>query len=155
MAGLKDQKAGTYSLGVMGAGVAAFIFSFFPFYGIDLGVVSATANAWHGAALIGMLLLLAAAALVAVRTFAAGVQMPNISVGWGFVVLAASALGTLLVLLRFVTLPAFTGLRFGAFLVLIAGLAETGCAFLAMRAASEPMPWEQKRPGAAPQPPAV
>lgn len=160
-----SQRAGVYTLGVIGTGVAALLFSFLPYYGVSYkfgpGVLggSSNTNAWHGTALLGLLLVLAAAALVAAKVFG-NVALPELPVGWGFVVLAISALGTLLIVVRSLTLPTYSGvvdvgLKFGAYLLILAALAQTVSAFLAMRASGEPLPWASRHGPPAPQPPAA
>src|SRR3954447_11560811 len=60
-------------LGVLAAGALAFIFSFFPYYGASAKAggfsYSVSVNAWHGTALLGMLLVVAAAIVAAIIAF--------------------------------------------------------------------------------------
>jgi hypothetical protein len=161
---MNGNKAETYAIGTIGAGVAVLIFSFLPYYGVSSSVkiggrsfgASASVTAWHSYATLAILLLLLAAGLLAARAFG-GVRLPETVVSVNFAVFALAALGTLLFLLRSFTLPSggggglySYGLKFGAYLVILAALAETACAFLVFRESGEPLPWAAPRPGAVP-----
>jgi hypothetical protein len=68
------QGANPYDLGIIGAGVLAFLLSFFPFYtvsvsgGLGLGGLSGSGSAWHGFfGWFGVLVALAASVLLALR----------------------------------------------------------------------------------------
>jgi hypothetical protein len=62
-----------------------------------------------------------------------------------------AALGLLLVIIRWATLPRYrlselsynAGARYGLYLALIAGIAEVAAAVMQMRASGEAMPWTQ------------
>jgi hypothetical protein len=64
-------------------------------------------------------------------------------------VAGVAALGLLLVIIRWVTFPRYhavgisygVGARYGIYIALIAGIAETAAAVMAMRASGEPVPW--------------
>jgi hypothetical protein len=148
-------------LGVIGAGALALLFSFLPYYGAKYGVgafhASATVNAWHGTALLGMLLVVAAAAVAAMQAFSPG-TLPKMSVSVNFVVLALSAAGAALVVIRSFTLPSgggfgvSYGIRWGAYLLIVACLAQAVFAVLKFRGSGEALPWQHDS-AAAPMPP--
>ena len=78
------QGANPYDLGIIGAGVLAFLLSFFPFYtvsisgGLGLGGLSDSGSAWHGFfGWFAVLVALAASALLALRLF--GIQVLDAS----------------------------------------------------------------------------
>jgi hypothetical protein len=77
------QGAHAYDLGIIGAGILAFLLSFFPFYTVSasgplLGGLSDSGSAWHGFfGWFAVLLALAASALVALRLF--GIQVLDAS----------------------------------------------------------------------------
>src|SRR3954452_9247206 len=94
-------------LGVMIAGVLAFIASFFPFWGVSfsgsVGGVnfgsSGNISAWHSYGWLGVILLLAAAALIALVTFIRD-SMPTLPIGVHLLAAGLAGLGTLLLFLR-------------------------------------------------------
>ena len=128
-------------LAVVGAGVLAFIFSFLPFYGVSFSFAGAHASssvtAWHGFAIIGMLCLLAATAIAAVEVFQPSMLPADLPVKPFLVVAGLAGLGTLLLILRAATWPSPSGLgysvgiRWGAYLLFIAGAAQAVAAALA------------------------
>jgi len=140
-------------LGVIGAGVLALIVSFLPYYGASsdlpgLGRFDANVNAWHGTALVGMLLVVAAAAVAAAQTFAAE-SLPRISLSWNLVVLGLSLAGALLIVIRSFTLPSGSGLgidygiRYGGWLLIICAIAQAVFAAMRFRATGESLPWQR------------
>jgi hypothetical protein len=159
MAKLAGRDVNTNDLGVMGAGVAVFVFSLLPYWGLSggkgLGGLNVSITAWHGWALLGVLLLIAAAGVVAARVFA-DVTMPTLPVGWHVVVTAVAALGTLLVIVRGFTYPhasfggASYGVKWGGYLLFVAAIAETVFAVLALRESGESVSFTR---GAADTPP--
>ena len=147
--------------GVIGAGAAALVFSFLPYYGAKYGVGafhgSATVNAWHGTALLGMLLVVAAAAIAALQAFSPA-TLPKTSVSANFVVAALSVVGAVLVVIRSFTLPSGNafgisyGIRWGAYLLILACIAQAVFAVLRFRGSGEALPWQHDAP---PVPPAA
>ena len=132
---------------VMGAGAAAFVFSLLPYWGFSydvkgIGGFSSSITAWHGFALLGVLMLLAAAGIVVARVFA-GVALPAAPVGWHVIVAGLASLGALLVILRALTYPHASlpggsyGVRWGGFLLFLVAIAEAVFAVLAMRESGE------------------
>jgi fucose 4-O-acetylase-like acetyltransferase len=143
--------------GVLVAGVLAFIASFFPYYGASehfLGqTASASTSAWHGWNVVALLLILLATLAAAVQVFAAS-SAPNMPVSLTFVVAAASAIGTVILIIRSFTLShgsvaGFSyGLKWGAYVLMILCIAQVAFAVMRLRASGEAMPWENR--GAAP-----
>src|SRR3954451_15019598 len=137
--------------GVLAAGVLAFVASFFPYYGASLNAAgvhaSSSTSAWHSYATLALILVLAATVVAAVQLFSPS-SLPDAPVSWNFVVLALSALGTLLLVIRSFTLDhgdlglgVSYGLRWGAYVLMILCVVQTVFAFLRMRAAGDAMPW--------------
>jgi hypothetical protein len=81
--------------------------------------VSVSIDAWHGFALLGLLIAFAAMILWALMRFAS-VKLPTMQVAWEIVIPAAAALGTVLVAIRGLTYSG-TSLKIGFFLLIIAG----------------------------------
>jgi hypothetical protein len=137
--------------GALIAGALAIILSFFGSYvtvtvsGHDLGGTSA----WHSYATLGVLLVIAATAIVAFKAFAAQ-SLPD-GVPWSLVALAAAALGTLLLILRalFPGGPDLGGYSVGpgwsAYVLWIASLALTYFTFRLFQASGEKMPEMNKK----------
>jgi hypothetical protein len=143
-----------------GAGVA-FIAGFLPWWGVSVGLYGASVSGWSAGftAWAGTLLLtLAGVYLVLQRS---GVSLPDLPVGSSVLVAGVSALGLLLVIIRWLSLPRYHGIgvgaRYGIYLALIAGIVEVAAAVVQMRASGEAMPWAQAREGAtsAPSTPAT
>ena len=139
--------------GILAAGVLAFIASlFFPYYGASVSAGgfhgSASTSAWHSYATLALLLVIAATVVAAIQVFARE-SLPQANVSWNFIVLALSALGTLLLIIRSFTLDhgsvgGFSyGLKWGAYVLMILCLVQTVFAFLRMRASGDAMPWAQ------------
>jgi len=101
---------GKFEQGALIAGVLAFVFSLFNAYvrvSVDGGDslpgfnVSAGTNAWTSYATLGMLLVLVATAVIAVKAFAKDVLPAGIP--WTLVALVAAGVGTILLILRALT----------------------------------------------------
>jgi hypothetical protein len=155
------QEINRNDLGVMGAGVLAFIASFLPYWGVSVKSSvpgfsgSSSVSAWHSYATLGLLLIFAAAILIAVKTFA---SLPTMPVGIHVLAAVLAALGTLLVIIRAFTinnvnLPGLSsGVKWGAYILFIAGIAEVVFALLGMRESGEKVAWQA--PGSGPAAPA-
>jgi hypothetical protein len=151
-------------LAVMIAGVVAFIASFLPYWGITVksGVPgfsgSSSISAWHSYATLGLLLLFAAAIIIAIKTFA---SLPTMPIGIHVLAAALAAVGTLLVIIRAFTIDSLdlpgisAGVKWGAYILFIAGIAETVFALLGMRESGESVPWQQPGSGTSTPPPAA
>ncbi|MCL3819015.1 hypothetical protein [Aeromicrobium wangtongii] len=153
---------GKFEQGAMIAGAVALILSFFESYvTVSAGGFSAGTNAWDSYATLGVLLLIAATAIIAVKAFA-GENLPA-NVPWSLIAAGAAGLGTLLLILR-----AFTysdgglgsrvdiGPGWSGWVLFIAGIALTAFAFLASKESGEKLP-QGKRGGhtTPPAPPAA
>jgi hypothetical protein len=143
-----------------GAGVA-FVSGFMPWWGYTgpLDVYSASVSGWSAGftAWAGTLLLTLAGVYLVLRR--SGVSLPELPVGPAVAVAGVGALGLLLVVIRWVTLPRVhaglagsIGAKYGIWLALIAGVAEVAAAVVELRASGEPLPWEQVRQTATPEP---
>jgi hypothetical protein len=121
------------------SGLALFIFMFFPWYGIDIGIGSDDFSAWTAFDFIDLLLFLAAALAISLAAArAAGAMPPNLPASPGMIVAAAGALAALLVLYRILELPGpdvegvEIGRKVGVYLGLIASLGIAFGGFTAM-----------------------
>jgi len=150
---------------VIGGGILAFIALFLPWWGFNLtSTEAAEAHAegigtsvsgwstgfegWFG----GLLLLAAAGYLFFLRT---GSNAPKLPVGPGVAVLAASALGTLLIIIRWATIPrgafgASYGAKYGMYVAIVVGVVEVVGALRLFRASGEALPWAATHPPASP-----
>jgi len=158
---------------IIGGGGLGFIFSFLPWYKASAGPYSATWNAWQGFfGTVGVLFLLVAAALVALRVFA-NFQLPALPVGPNVLVLALAGIGTLFTLLEWLIFDpthgagrgVSQGLGWAGYIFEILVIAETVGAFLNFKASGEKIAWDQTKvntggatgggvvPPAAPYPP--
>jgi len=136
---------------IIGGGALAFIFSFLPWYQISGGGHSLTWSAWQGFfGIFGVLLLLGAAAVTALRVFA-NASLPKLPVGKNTVVLAASGLGLLFILLEWLIFDPFhgltgsgvsQGLAWGGYVLLVLAIAETVGAYLNFKASGEKLAWD-------------
>ncbi|MFN2626225.1 MAG: hypothetical protein ABR520_09110 [Mycobacteriales bacterium] len=130
---------------VIGAGAVVFISMFLAWYGVNglLGVdVSVSGWSTGFAGWFGGLLCTAAAVYLALRIFA-NVDIPTGPLGPRVVALGLAGLGTILIVLRFITYPRLggaVGAKYGIFIAILAGIIETAFAWLAFRASGEPLP---------------
>lgn len=150
---------GKFEQGALISGAVAIILSFFGSYvtasydGPGAGAISASAgtNAWTSYATLGILLVILATAIVAVKAFAAD----NLPAGapWSLVAFASAALGTLLLILRalFPGGPDFPGIDVGpgwsGYLLWIAAISLTVFTFLAFRESGETLPTKNASAG--------
>jgi hypothetical protein len=116
---------------------------------VSAGAFSATVSGWSaGYGLLGALLLIAAAVFfLLVR---AEVNLPKLPVTPLVITLAASALGLLLVVIRWISLPrgggGFGGRsysyggRFGIWITVLAGVVEVASAVMLFRKSGESLP---------------
>ncbi|MGC2173894.1 MAG: hypothetical protein WA614_00370 [Acidimicrobiales bacterium] len=97
--------------------------------------------------LLGALLVIAAGVYVVMLR--SGSNMPKFSYGPGVITLGLSAIGTVLVIIRWVSLPRGSyaagffsyGPRIGIFLALIAGVVQSIFALRLFRSTGEALPW--------------
>src|SRR5690242_9484565 len=100
----------------LGVGLLVFIASFLPWYGVSYNLNfagikssgSASINAWHSYATLGLLLILASTIVAAVMVLAAD-SLPELPVSWNVVVMGLSVVGALLVVVRSLNLPSASG----------------------------------------------
>jgi hypothetical protein len=164
MANVGGREVNNNDLGVMAAGAAALVFSFLPFWGYKIKVQGfggggSSITAWHGAAWFGMVMLIAAAAVVAARVFA-DVTLPTLPVGWHVIVAALAVVGAVLVILRGLTYgdggysgvggSISAGVRWGGYLLFLAAIAESVFAVLALRESGESLSFDGGTPDAPP-----
>ncbi|HVU73002.1 MAG TPA: hypothetical protein VHE83_08570 [Mycobacteriales bacterium] len=105
MAGFDVKQLKTSDQAIAGSAVLLFIFLFFTWWKFDAGFVTATKSGWSfSLSLFGGLLCIIAGAIAALPAF--GVAFPaGFKLGRNLSILAASALGTLLIVLRFLIKP--------------------------------------------------
>jgi hypothetical protein len=136
-------------LGILIAGGVAFIASLLPYVGVDVDFgglhASNSVNAWHSYAILGLLLIFAGAIVVALKVFG-GDAVPELPVGVHVLAAALAGLGTLLVLIRAFTYSdngvpgADVSVKWGGYLLILAGIVEAVLAVLAMRESGESIP---------------
>jgi hypothetical protein len=124
----------------LGAGVVLLIDLFLPWYSIDIGIASASANAFDAGffAWFGSFLAIAAAVLIGLKVFQEGEGVSLGTLKTEQIALVLGGLGTFFILLRLITETDFLG--FGIFLGLIAAGAITYGSFMAMKEAGLEMP---------------
>jgi predicted Kef-type K+ transport protein len=130
-------------------GAIALIALFLPWFGITSGPYSASVSGFSTSwGWLGGLLIVAAAAYVVLLR--AGSTMPQIGYGPGVIVLGLSAIGTLVVIIRWLTLPRASygygsyGPRIGIILALVAGVVQAFFAYRLFRASGEAVPWAKR-----------
>lgn len=135
-----DFKAlGKNTQGALIAGAVALVISFFESYvTVDIAGFSVGTNAWTSFATLGMLLILVATALVAVKAFAAQ-SLPD-GAPWNLITAAAAGLGTVLVILRAITADGPAGPGWSGFVLFIAGIALTVFTVLDFKSSGEQIP---------------
>lgn len=122
----------------IGAGLFAFIVSFFPWASLDLGDdeflgglgIDTSVSAWNAAFLGWFPILLLIAAGVIVFLPHVGVEVPRLALTW--LILAGAAF--VFILLRLVTYESVLSPGFGLFLGLVAALVSTVAGFLTFKA---------------------
>jgi hypothetical protein len=151
MATFDASKLSKLDWGVIGAGGIGLIALFLPWYGVSAGFYSASVSGWSTSyGWLGAILIIAAGVYLLLQR--AQVNLPKLPVGAAVLVLGASLLGTLIVGLRWITLPSghagvagvtyySYGPRVGIILTLIVGIVQVVCAFALFRASGEAVPW--------------
>jgi hypothetical protein len=150
MAQFDIKKLDTSDRIVVGMGVLTLICLFLPWYGVSSGPFSASVSGFStGYGWIGAILIIVAAGYLAALRM--GSNVPKISYGPGVTVLGLSALGTIIVILRWITIPkgGFAGYsygpEFGMYLTILAGVVQVVLAFRLFKASGEKVPWENKK----------
>lgn len=143
--------------GALIAGAIALLFSFFGNY-VNLSIKGGAAagisggggvtSAWTGLGTLGMLLLIVAAAVVALKAFAKD-TLPD-GVPWNLVAFGAAALGTLLVIIRaFTAGESVSGFSYSpgwsAYVLFAAAAALTYFTFTLFKASGDKMPEFNKK----------
>ncbi|HZT94952.1 MAG TPA: hypothetical protein VE985_10805 [Gaiellaceae bacterium] len=125
---------------VVGSAGVALVASFLPWWGVTVGPLSVTVSAWSAGftAWAGTLLLVVAGLLLLRR---ASVSLLPGKAGPSALIAGIAALGLLLVVIRWLTLPRYRGVdvgaRYGIYVALLAGLVEVTAAVLKLRAGLE------------------
>jgi hypothetical protein len=150
MAQFDMKKLDTSDRIVAGASVVALICLFLPWYGVSAGPLGSESSIGFGTSwgwLGSILIIVAGAYVVALRS---GSNVPKISYGPGVTVLGLSLIGTIIVILRWVTIPkgSFAGYSYGPmygmYLTILAGAVQVFLAFRLFKASGESVPWEKK-----------
>lgn len=139
---------------VAGASVIALISLFLPWYGASAGGFSASVSGFSTSyGWLGSILIIAAGAyLVAVRSQVDVSKMPLTP---AVVVAGASLLGTIIVAIRWLTLPKGSfgavgnlgfsyGPRIGIYLTIIVGVVQVVAAIMLFRTSGEALPWNNE-----------
>jgi hypothetical protein len=139
---------------IVGAAVVAFITLFLPWYEVTVGRLSVTGSGGVAGS-AGALLFVAAGVLLLFRR-TGGSLLSGANAGPSAVVAGLAALGLVLVIVRWATLPRYhaSGVGFsysvdpsyGLYLALVAGIVETAAALLALRTQVEQRPWDEPAP---------
>lgn len=154
MAAFDAKKLSQLDWGVAGAGGVALISLFLPWYGVSSGFYSASISGWSTSyGWLGSLLIVAAGVYLVMHR--SQVNLANMPIGPAVVVLGAAILGTLIIAIRWLTLPSGStgvvggasfsyGPRIGIILTLIVGIVQVVCAFMIFRGSGEALPWAAK-----------
>ena len=149
MAQFDIKKLDTSDRIVVGMGVLTLICLFLPWYGFSGPFSSSVSGFSTGYGWLGAILIIVAAGYLAALRM--GSNVPKISYGPGVTVLGLSALGTIIVILRWITIPkgGFAGYsygpEFGMYLTILAGVVQVVLAFRLFKASGEKVPWENKK----------
>ena len=125
---------------LMGTGALMLVDGFLPWYGVDVLSFHVHVKGFSSGfpAWAGIVLVVAVGAIVAARVFAGQALPTSTAIGPSALLLAVSALGTLLVLLRLLSESSAT--KYGLYLGLVIAAVQTAYAFLLFRASGEPTP---------------
>ncbi len=139
---------------IVATAAIAFITLFLPWYGVTIGETSVSGSGGVAGS-AGALLLAAAGVLVLFRR-TGGSLLSGANAGPSAVVAGLAALGLVLVIIRWATLPRYhagglgfsysVGPSYGLYLALIFGSVETAAALLALRTPGEQRPWDEPAP---------
>lgn len=133
MGGFDFRQATLPERGVLIAAVVAFVASWLPY----VGVPGFQLSAWSGFAIVGLLMLFGAAVVVGLQAFT-GVVLPHVPGGWGAWASVGSGLGTLLVILRAISVGGpyaeYVPVLWGGYVLFVAGIAQTVFAIMYTRA---------------------
>jgi hypothetical protein len=136
---------------VVGASAIALIALFLPWYGASTLGLSASVTGWStGYGWLGALLIVASGVYLVLQRSQA--DLTRVKLGPATVVLGAAVIGTVIVILRWASLPrgrgGFQGVtvfsygpRVGIFLTLIVGVVQVLAALSLFRSSGEQLPW--------------
>jgi hypothetical protein len=155
MAAFDPKKLTQLDWGVAGAGALALIALFLPWYGFTSAFGSASVSGWSTSyGWFGALLIVAAGVYMVLHR--SQVNLSGLPAGPGVIVLGAASIGTLIVALRWLTLPrgssglstvAYSyGPRLGIVITLVAGIVQVVCAVSLFRSSGEMLPWAKQVP---------
>lgn len=150
MASFDFKKLNTMDRVLVGAAGVTFISLFLPWYGWSAGSYSLDVNGWSTSyGWLGALLIIAAGVYLMLQR--SGVDLTKMPAGPAVIVLGLASLGTLIVVLRWLTVPRHSyfggaisyGPRVGMILAVIAGVVEVVCAVSQFRSSGEKLPWDR------------
>ena len=140
--------------GIIGAGGITFIALFLPWYGVSVGPFSVSVSGFNTSwGWLGGLLIVAAGVYQLMHR--SQVNLSKMPIGPAVAVLGAAALGTLIVVLRWLTLSSGVGPRFGMIVTLILGIVQIVCALRLFKASGEALPWADTKAQGGGVPPSV
>ena len=118
---------------IAGSGIALFIISFFPWFGLDLGITDYSESGWSSVfSLLAILIGLAMVAVILLPMF--GVDLPDLNVPWWQILFIAGIVSAALILLQLLIGSSTAGVdldrKIGVFLGLIAGIGLAAGGFL-------------------------
>lgn len=119
---------------IAGSGIALLIFSFFPWFGIDVsGFVSYSESGWSSVfSLLAVLIGIAMVAVILLPMF--GVDLPELGMAWSQILFIAGIVVAALILLQLLIGSSTAGVdldrKIGVFLGLLAGIGLAGGGFL-------------------------
>ncbi len=131
-----------------GAAALAVISLFLPWYSVSYHGFTYDSTSGFGTSwgwLGGLLIIAAGVYLVLQRS---GVDLSKMPAPPSVIILGAAALGTLIMILRWVTLPSYHGVSAGPaagmYIAIICGIAEVVCAVMTFRSSGDKLPWADK-----------
>ncbi len=109
---------------VAGSGIALFIFSFFPWFGIDVGFASYSESGWSSIfSLLAILVGIAMALIVLLPMF--GVELPELGMPWSQILFITGIVAVALLVLQLLVGSSTAGVdldrKIGVFLGVVAG----------------------------------
>ncbi|MGD0441805.1 MAG: hypothetical protein ABSB52_14420 [Acidimicrobiales bacterium] len=148
MASFDAKKFSRRDWAIVGAAGLGFICLFLPWYGWSAGPYSFSVSGWSTSYgwLGGLLIIVAGVYLALLRS---DVDLAKMPLTPAVVVLGAAALGTLIVVLRWITLPSghlglvgySYGPSVGIYLTIVAGIVQVVAAVALFRSSGEKLPW--------------